>query len=120
MQQPQPTSIKKKYISECVVQETSAEIVEFKSRLVKLHPFTCTEGCLILSREESNVFLTNCKGPKAAGPELVHYLQSWMVWEGDSKGFLPRLGSYTPPTFVFLAVATCKIKRGVREETVQT
>lgn len=79
MQQPWPTSIKKKYISECVVQETSAEIMEFKSRLVKLHPFTCTQGCLILGGEESNVFLMNFKGPKAGGPELVRYLQSRMV-----------------------------------------
>lgn len=53
MQQLQPTSIPKKYISESVVQETSAEITELKLKLFKFHPFTCTESCWISAGKES-------------------------------------------------------------------
>lgn len=64
MQQLQPKSIPKKYISECVVQETSAEITKLKTKLFKFHLFTCTEACWISAGKESKFYFFKMKGTK--------------------------------------------------------
>lgn len=112
MQQLQPTSILKKYISECVVQETSAEIREFTTRLLNSHPFTCTQGCWISGGKESKYFFL------MEGVKVVALNPRTSQGYGLRKrhcGF-DNFGSGTAPGSVVLAVMICKNKQAARQK----
>lgn len=59
-----------------MVQETSAEVIEFKSRLSYVPSPACRAAQSLVESRVNKVSLMNCKRAKAVGIELKHCLQS--------------------------------------------